>query len=263
MRAQAGVRHALQELCAEGDCAAEYERLALAASELLAISRLIIEQAVHRELEEGNLIAERIGDRSCLFLASLYRAETGVAHHLLRLLRSAFSWGQIDPLKAIPWVEGKTGLTLSRSQQEAVAQAISNKVTVITGGPGVGKTTVVNNILWILRAKRVKVLLCAPTGRAAKRLAESTSLPAKTIHRLLEFDPKSFDFKRDSHYPLEADLVVVDEVSMVDVVLMNQLLRAIPDQAALLMVGDVDQLPSVGPGAVLFDVIGSGVVPTV
>lgn len=263
MRAQAGVRHALQELCAEGDCAAEYERLVTVASELLEIPRLNIEQAIHRELEEENLMAERIGGRSCLFLAPLYRAEVGVAHHLLRLLRSAPAWGRIDPLRAIPWVEGKTRLSLSKSQREAVAQAINHKVTVITGGPGVGKTTVVNNILWILRAKGIKVLLCAPTGRAAKRLAESTGLPAKTIHRLLEFDPRVFDFKRGSHYPLEGDLVVIDEVSMVDVVLMNQLLRAIPDRAALLMVGDVDQLPSVGPGAVLFDIIESGAVPTV
>ncbi len=263
MRAQAGVRHVLQELSAEGDCAAERERLVMAASRLLEIAGPIIEQAIERELEEENLVAEHIGGRACVFLAPLYRAEVGVANHLRRLRQGSPLWGRIDTSRAIPWVEAKTGLVLSRSQREAVAHAINNKVTVITGGPGVGKTTVVNSILLILRAKGVKVLLCAPTGRAAKRLSESTSLPAKTIHRLLEFDPKAFDFKRGPLYPLEAGLVVVDEVSMVDVVLMNQLLRAIPDPAALLMVGDVDQLPSVGPGAVLFDIIESGAMPTV
>jgi len=140
---------------------------------------------------------------------------------------------------------------------------VNGKVTVITGGPGVGKTTVVNSILRILRAKGVSVLLCAPTGRAAKRLTESTGLEAKTIHRLLEFDPRTMAFKRNREAPLDGELLVVDEVSMVDTVLMNQLLRAVPDHGAVLLVGDVDQLPSVGPGAVLADLIGSGVLPTV
>ncbi|MCP3885551.1 MAG: AAA family ATPase, partial [Propionibacteriaceae bacterium] len=139
----------------------------------------------------------------------------------------------------------------------------NGKVTVITGGPGVGKTTVVNSILRIIRAKGVKVLLCAPTGRAAKRLSKSTNAEAKTIHRLLEFDPRIMGFKCNQDEPLDGELVVVDEVSMVDTVLMNQLLRAVPDNCAVLLVGDVDQLPSVGPGAVLADMIGSGAMPTV
>ena len=126
-----------------------------------------------------------------------------------------------------------------------------------------GKTTVINSILRIIRAKGVKVLLCAPTGRAAKRLSESTSAEAKTIHRLLEFDPRTMGFKHNLDEPLDGELVVVDEVSMVDTVLMNQLLRAVPDHCAVLLVGDVDQLPSVGPGAVLADMIGSSAVPTV
>lgn len=172
-------------------------------------------------------------------------------------------WGNIDAAAAINWVEGKTGLTLSTSQREAIHAALHHKVVVITGGPGVGKTTLVNSILQIVRAKGINVLLCAPTGRAAKRLSESTGLEAKTIHRLLEFDPKSFGFKRDRDNPLDADLVVMDEASMVDVVLMNRLLAAVPDQAALMIVGDVDQLPSVGPGAVLNDIIEAGVVATV
>jgi exodeoxyribonuclease V alpha subunit len=134
---------------------------------------------------------------------------------------------------------------------------------VITGGPGVGKTTLVNSILKILLAKSITIALCAPTGRAAKRLSESTGLEAKTIHRLLETDPRTGRFRRDEEAPLDCDLLVVDETSMVDVPLMRALLRALPDQAALLLVGDVDQLPSVGPGQVLADIIASGAVPVV
>jgi exodeoxyribonuclease V alpha subunit len=136
-------------------------------------------------------------------------------------------------------------------------------VTVITGGPGVGKTTLVNSLLKILIAKAVTIALCAPTGRAAKRLSESTGLEAKTIHRLLETDPRTGTFRRNEDEPLNCDLLVVDETSMVDVPLMRALLRAVPDKAALLLVGDVDQLPSVGPGQVLADVIASGAVPVV
>src|SRR5262249_50923651 len=134
---------------------------------------------------------------------------------------------------------------------------------VVTGGPGVGKTTIVNAILRILAAKGVKLLLCAPTGRAAKRISETTGFEAKTIHRLLEVDPRSGSFKRGGDNPLECDLLVVDEASMVDVLLMQALLRAVPDHAALLIVGDIDQLPSVGPGQVLADMIASGAVPVV
>ncbi|MBZ0186679.1 MAG: AAA family ATPase, partial [Candidatus Obscuribacterales bacterium] len=179
------------------------------------------------------------------------------------LSSGAAAWSTVDVDKAIPWVESKAAIQLSDSQKKAVSLALKNKLLVITGGPGVGKTTLVNSILRIIAAKQAEILLCAPTGRAAKRLSESTGLEAKTIHRLLEFDPKAFGFKRNRDNPLQADIVVVDEASMIDIVLMNQLLKAIPDSAALLLVGDVDQLPSVGPGAVLSDIIVSGVVPTV
>ena len=160
-------------------------------------------------------------------------------------------------------MEGKTGLVLAPSQREALRLAVASKVLVITGGPGVGKTTIVRSILTVLRAKGIEVALCAPTGRAAKRLAESTGLEARTVHRLLEADPKTGGFKRGEEHLLECDLLVVDESSMVDVLLMRSLLRALPDRAALLIVGDVDQLPSVGPGQVLADVIASGAVPVV
>ncbi len=262
MRAQAGVRHVLQEIAGDGHCAAYRENLVESAATLLAIPAPIIEQAIDAELAQENLVAEPIQEQPALFLTPLHRAERGIAEHINRLV-GVPAWGHIDPAKAIPWVEQKTGLRLSESQRKAVAQAVNGKVTVITGGPGVGKTTVVNSILRIIRAKGVKVLLCAPTGRAAKRLSESTATEAKTIHRLLEFDPQTMGFKRNQDQPLDGELVVVDEVSMVDTVLMNQLLRAMPDHCAVLLVGDVDQLPSVGPGAVLADLIGSGAVPTV
>ena len=142
-------------------------------------------------------------------------------------------------------------VVLAPSQRSAISLALATKVLVVTGGPGVGKTTLVNSILRILRAKSVAVALCAPTGRAAKRLAESTGLPAKTIHRLLEVDPRNGGFKRGEANPLECDLLVMDEVSMVDVPLMASLMRAMPPRSALLLVGDADQLPSVGPGQVL------------
>jgi len=262
MRAQAGVRHVLQELAGEGHCAAAHTGLAEMAETLLETPAATIEAAIAAEVSDERLVAETIDGRPCLFLAALHRAECGVADRLRGLLTGMPAWSTIDPDKAIPWVEQKTALVLSASQRDAVAKAVNGKVTVITGGPGVGKTTVVNSILRIIRAKGARVALCAPTGRAAKRLSESTGLDARTLHRLLEFDPRSHGFKRGADHPLEADLVVLDEASMVDVVLMNQLLRAIPSSAGVLIVGDRDQLPSVGPGAVLSDLIGSGQVPT-
>jgi exodeoxyribonuclease V alpha subunit len=263
IRAQAGVRHVLQEIADDGHCAASWENLVKSASELLEIPASIIEEAIAAEITAENLVQEDIDGVPCLFLTPLYRAEAGTASSITRLLRGTSPWGIIDVEKAIPWVEAKTGLTLSDSQREAVILALSSKMVVITGGPGVGKTTLVNSILLTIRAKQMRVTLCAPTGRAAKRLSESTGLEAKTIHRLLEFDPKTFGFKRNKDNPLDTDLVVIDESSMVDIALMNKLLAAVPSSAALMIVGDVDQLPSVGPGSVLADIIDSGVVPTV
>ncbi|MBI5440633.1 MAG: AAA family ATPase, partial [Deltaproteobacteria bacterium] len=255
IRAQAGVRHVLQELSNDGHCAAPRDKLLEEAARLLEIPTPVLEEAIREEIAEGNLIPEDIAGCPCLFLTPLQRAEVGAAASLTRILAGEIPWGAVDADKAIPWVEEKTGLTLSPSQQQAVRLALASKVLVITGGPGVGKTTLVNSILRILQAKRIRVALCAPTGRAAKRLSESTGLEAKTIHRLLEFDPKSFGFKRGRDNPLETDLLVIDESSMVDIALMNRLLVAVPDRAAVMIVGDVDQLPSVGPGAVLSDII--------
>jgi exodeoxyribonuclease V alpha subunit len=263
IRAQAGVRHVLQEFSGDGHCACERDKLVDTSSKLLEISEELASTAIDTEVEASNLVDEKIDNCHLLYLAALHKAELGVTASLLRLYEGSALWSSIDVEKAIPWVEGKAKIQLSDSQKKAVSLALQNKLLVITGGPGVGKTTLVNSILRIIAAKQAEILLCAPTGRAAKRLSESTGLEAKTIHRLLEFDPNAFGFKRNRDNPLLADIVVVDEASMIDIVLMNQLLKAIPDSAALLLVGDVDQLPSVGPGAVLSDIISSGVIPVV
>ncbi len=160
-------------------------------------------------------------------------------------------------------MQAKTGKELAPSQREALATAVGSGVLVITGGPGVGKTTLLQSILLVLQAKGLRPLLCAPTGRAAKRLSETTGLEAKTIHRLLGFDPSAGGFVRNASQPLECDLLVADEASMIDVPLLHRLLQAVPPTARLLLVGDVDQLPSVGPGAALADIIKSGAVPVV
>ena len=219
--------------------------------------------ALDLELAEGTVIAHTVGEKACIFLASLYRAEQVIAERIQRLSNGTLPWPYIDPEKALPWIEQKTGLSLAESQIAAIRQALLSKVFVITGGPGVGKTTIVNSILRILAAKGVTLSLCAPTGRAAKRMTEATGFEAKTIHRLLEVDPKTGGFKRGSDNPLECELLVIDETSMVDVMLMQALMKAVPEDAALLIVGDIDQLPSVGPGQVLADIIASGVVPVV
>ncbi len=207
IRAQAGVRHVLQEISKDGHCASPWDTLVETAAKLLEIPEPVIEAAVRQEITEENLVQDQIDGNSCLYLTPLHRAETGAASSLSRLMGGEVPWGLIDAEKAIPWVEGKTGLTLSDSQRQAIKLALSSKIVVITGGPGVGKTTLVNSILTIIRARQSRVMLCAPTGRAAKRLSESTGLEAKTIHRLLEFDPTVFGFKRGRDNPLDTSLM--------------------------------------------------------
>ncbi len=300
IRLRAGINYALLEASGEGHCGLPTAALLKLAGELLAVERpapplpadpkatqdsgqdgsaakptllretpakrvplepAVIQAALDLELSEGSVVADSLAGEAAIFLAHLHRDERRIADVLQELAQGAAPWGQIDAGKAITWVEQRLGLELAASQKAAVQQALASKVLVITGGPGVGKTTLINAILCILAAKKLRIQLCAPTGRAAKRLAETTGLEAKTIHRLLEFDPAAYGFRRSAELPLECDLLVVDETSMVDVPLMASLLTAIPPTAALLLVGDVDQLPSVGPGQVLADGITSGAVP--
>jgi exodeoxyribonuclease V alpha subunit len=263
VRVRAGISYALTEAMDEGHCGLPTDELVPLAEKLLEVPAELVRTALDLELTEGTVIPDWVGEIPCVFLAGLHRAERTIAERLTRLAHVTLPWPCIDSGKALPWVEKRIGIILAESQLAAIRLALISKVLVMTGGPGVGKTTIVRAILRILAAKGVRLLLCAPTGRAAKRMTEATGFDAKTIHRLLEVDPKSGGFKRGDDNPLDCDLLVVDEASMVDVMLMQALVKAIPDKAALLIVGDTDQLPSVGPGQVLADVIASGAVPVV
>ena len=263
LRACAGLSHVLLEATGEGHCALPVEFLKEEAGKLLLVEEKIVSAALEQTLANKDLIRETIADQELIFLPPLKRAEEGIAGRIKNLCASAPNFPPIDFEKAVVWCQTRTGKELAPSQRKALAQALTSRALILTGGPGVGKTTLVNAILMILRAKKLRCLLCAPTGRAAKRLSEATGVEAKTIHRLLEVEPGTGSFSRNEANPLQCDLLVVDETSMVDVILMNHLLRALPVNASLLLVGDVDQLPSVGPGMVLKNLIESGVVPVV
>lgn len=263
MRARAGVCYTLRVLTDEGHCAYPEDELVQKAVDLLEIDEPIVKAAIDSEIGQGHLVRERIDDQDHIYLDALYRAECELAACIRQLQQGIHPLPSIDVSKALEWVEQRTGLELADAQKKAIELAARKKVLVITGGPGVGKTTIVDGILRIFAAKRMRCVVCAPTGRAAKRLAEATGHKAKTIHRLLEFDPKTYQFKRNGDNPLDAHLVLADEVSMMDLPLAYSLIDAVPASASLILVGDADQLPSVGPGSVLADLIASGVIPTV
>jgi len=261
-RAEAGILHVLRECANSGHCAFPRESLLGRAAELLGIPQAILEEALATQIQSGELFDDHVNGESHIYLSPLYHAESRLAQQLFALGNDPHPLADIDFDKAAPWVEERVGLELAPSQKEALHAAITHKVLVLTGGPGVGKTTLVRSVLAILDAKKLRCLLCAPTGRAARRLGETTDREAKTIHRLLEFRPGK-GFRHNQDQPLNCDVVILDEASMVDTVLMYQLVRAIPRNAAFLVVGDVDQLPSVGPGQVLRDLIESEALPVV
>lgn len=263
IRAEAGIIHVLSELVDEGHVYFPYEELKGKAASLLEVDEALLNTAVAALAEQRRVVVEECQGVGSVYLTPLHVAEANVAKRLKILLESPKQFFQIDMEKAIEWVQQTNGITLAEMQKEALRRAIGGKVLVLTGGPGTGKTTLVNSLIRILEKKRQRIALASPTGRAAKRLSEVTGREAKTIHRLLEYSPTEGSFKRNEDNPLDADLVIVDEVSMVDILLMNHLLKAIPPEATLLLVGDVDQLPSVGPGNVLNDIIASGQVETV
>jgi exodeoxyribonuclease V alpha subunit len=263
IRLRAGVTHVLAEALDQGHCGLPATELVSTAARLLESTTERVSEALDLELAARTVIRDTVAGESCIFLAGLHAAERLIAERLRRIAAGAPPWPAIDADKALPWVASRLSITLAARQEEALRLALTSRALVITGGPGVGKTTLLEALLQILTAKRVRAALCAPTGRAARRLSETTGLEAKTIHRLLEVNARDGRFRRDESHQLECDLVVVDETSMVDVPLMASLVRAIPPHAALLLVGDVDQLPSVGPGHVLGDIIASGAVPVV
>lgn len=262
LRARAGVEHMLAEISSRGHCACPRDDLTRQTAELLGIDPQIAEDAILHGLADKRLLLEvRHADTPLVYLAALHRAETELAADLRRLLAAPPPFDPIPEDKALDWVQKQIHIDLAPAQRHAVATALHSKVMVITGGPGVGKTTIVTAILRIFKARKLKIKLAAPTGRAAKRLSETTGEHAMTLHRLLVFDPATGAFKHNRTSPLKGDIFVIDEASMLDLPLAAQVIRALPPHAVLLLVGDVDQLPSVGPGSVLRDIIDSGAVP--
>ena len=257
-RMQAGINYSLSQALEQAVCSMPQDELVKNTTALLEIEKEKIEQVLQAQLQKGDLVLYEIASKPCIFLRHIFDAETFIADRLKNLAASPLPWGVIDAQEAIECVEKTLEINLSNTQQVAVTQALQTKLLVITGGPGVGKTTIVNSILKILQSKGVKVGLAAPTGRAAKRIYETTGCEAKTLHRLLQKNIGQNQYANNV-FMLDYDLLIVDEVSMVDVALMFSLLRALPNGAALLLVGDVDQLPSVGPGSVLADIIGSNI----
>lgn len=273
-RVKAGLQYALSQSTDQGHCFLPEERLIADAVKLLQVDTgLVIECLAELAADDEGVVREKVpgpdgGEEvTAVFLVPFHRAELSLSAQLLRLLRTREdrmpAFGDVDWDRALTWLAGRTGAELAPEQQQAVRLALTEKVAVLTGGPGCGKSFTVRSIVELARAKKAKVVLAAPTGRAAKRLAELTGAEASTVHRLLELRPGG-DAAYDRDRPLDADLVVVDEASMLDLLLANKLVKAVAPGAHLLLVGDVDQLPSVGAGEVLRDLLAeSGPVPRV
>lgn len=256
-RCRSGIQYTLNELADEGHVYAVEEQLIEAAGKLLEADREPIVQAMAGMIASEDLIREQ----EAIYLPPFYHSERGTARRLLALMTSrssALFEGNID----IQAIEKATGVGYDDVQVAAIRQAVRSRVMVLTGGPGTGKTTTTQGIIAAYRAAGLRVLLAAPTGRASKRMSEATGMEAKTIHRLLEFNPQD-GYKRNDDNPLEGDVLIVDECSMIDIILMYNLMKAIPVQMRLILVGDIDQLPSVGAGNVLRDIIDSGQVPVI
>jgi exodeoxyribonuclease V alpha subunit len=271
LRAQAGILYVLNQLAEEGSVYTPYEPLITRCIEVLHVDRDILTEVIGKLAFNEKIVIEDLNDSietfqenfKAVFLAKYYLAENRIAERMARLSSAPKSIRPIDTDKAIEWVQGRLTFMLAEKQIHAIRCGLDNKVMIITGGPGTGKTTIINAILKIYTELTVKTLLAAPTGRAAKKMTEATGHEAKTIHRLLEYSLQKGGFKKDEADPLDCDVLFIDEVSMIDTLLMHYLMKAVPPAATLIIVGDVNQLPSVGAGNVLHDLIESEIIPIV
>ncbi|MBN1250467.1 MAG: ATP-dependent RecD-like DNA helicase [Anaerolineae bacterium] len=268
-RIQAGLRYALSQFSDSGHCYAARDALVAEAAALLEVPSEACQAALVDLITAEEIIeveTEATFSGTAVYLPPFYYAEIGVATRLRHLASASRdrlgAFGDVDWDAAFAWLGAHSAIQLVEAQQAAIKMALTERVSVVTGGPGTGKSTITGSLIQLLQAQGRSVLLAAPTGRAAKRLSEATGLPAKTIHRLLEFKPGAGTvFLKDRDNPLDADLIIIDEASMIDILLANHLLKAVEAGTHLLFVGDADQLPSVGPGNVLHDMIQSGEVP--
>ena len=271
LRAEAGILYVLNQLADEGHVYYPYEPLIEKCQEILQVDRQVIVKAYGTIAIDKRIAAEDLNqdieefkeNNKAVYLAKFHVSETSIATRMKALVNAPKSIRQIDSDRAIEWVQQRLSITLAKKQEEAIKCAAENKVMVITGGPGTGKTTIINAILNIFSMLKVKIMLAAPTGRAAKRMSETTGYEAKTIHRMLEYSIRKGGFQKNEEKPLDCDILIMDEASMIDTILMHHLLKAIPPRATFILVGDVNQLPSVGAGNVLKDIIASGAVPVV
>ncbi len=257
-RLRSGLIYTLNQLADEGHCYAEEEQLIATARQLLEADEECIHTAMTHAIETEDLMLDGTG----IYLPPFYYAECGTANRLSTLVHTKEVGSIFTARFDLAKLQRETGIEYDEVQVEAIRQAIASKVMVLTGGPGTGKTTTTKAIIAALQSAGMRILLAAPTGRAAKRMSEATGMEAKTIHRLLEYNPQD-GYKRNDENPLEGDALIVDECSMIDIILMNNLTKALPTTMRLVLVGDIDQLPSVGAGNVLRDIIDSGVIPVV
>lgn len=266
-RVSAALDFQLHKIALYGHCCVPDGKLVSDVEKGIGVSRDIVWEVMKQDLADGLLAQESVGDDVLVYPDYLYRAERETAQRLLRIQRDALPVSAQSPDRLIAAWERSTGINLAKQQKEAVAAVLEHGLFVLTGGPGTGKTTVIRAMIDILEQQGLEILLGAPTGRAAKRLSEATRRGASTVHRMLEAGGNPEDgglgFGRTQDEPLEADVIILDEVSMMDIVLMRHFLAAVPEGARVILVGDVDQLPAVGPGSVLQDIIRSGVVPKV
>jgi exodeoxyribonuclease V alpha subunit len=264
LRAEAGIVHILNEFSEEGHSFCPYETLVEHAGKMLEITDQTVRDSLKKLRAAGKVVLEKLREgENAVFIKALHVSEKTVAQYLLSLIRTGKPYPAMDISDEISRFESSYHFTLADEQRQALRAALAGGVLVITGGPGTGKTTTIRGIIKILTGKGLRILLAAPTGRAARRLSEVTQMHATTIHRLLKYNPGEATFTFNNANPLKADLIIIDESSMLDVVLAHHLLKAISPTTSLIFVGDVDQLPSVGPGNILKDVIASGKVEVV